>query len=90
MTHIEIYEVLSLFGAQKSIGAIPNIKIRSGLDESVAVLSFGEGDYCDSTDPGGTCGWDKNKADYVCADDGIGEGYECQFSFGDVCLSTCK
>lgn len=83
----EIYQTLSLFGVQKSIGAIPGLRARNETDRKIATLSF---ENCDQMGPEGnpTCPA-KTKTDHVCADDWLGDGYKCHYSFGDVCTSSC-
>lgn len=84
----EIYQTLSLFGVQKSIGEIPGLQARNETEKMIASLSF---ENCDQMGPEGspTCPGKDTKPDNVCADDGLGDGYKCQYSFGDICTSAC-
>lgn len=71
------------------MGAIPRLKSKGESEQMIATLSF---DNCDHTGPEGspTCpGKPKTKTDHVCADDWLGDGYKCHYSFGDVCTSSC-
>lgn len=71
----EIYQVLALFGAQQSTGIIPGIKPRTSQERLIQTIAAGGG--------GG------DKTDRICSDNGLGDGYKCSYSFGDVCRSTC-
>ena len=84
----DIYQTLGLLGAQKSIGGIPHLKTGNETDKMIATLSF---DNCDQMGPEGspTCPGRTTKPDNVCGDDGLGDGYKCHYSFGDVCTSSC-
>lgn len=82
----DIYQTLSLFGVQKSVGAIPGLKRQNETDGLIATLSFDNCEYEGSP----TCpDRPKTKTDHVCADDWLGDGYKCHYSFGDVCTASC-
>ena len=82
----EIYQVLSLIGAQHTIANIPTLRVASP-GEALVVLPMS--DVCeDPSSPMCQVNGGKAKTDYVCSID-WGTEYSCNYSFGDVCASSC-
>lgn len=82
----EIYQVLSLVGAQHTIASIPTLRIASPAE---ALLVHPMSDVCeDPNSPMCQVNGGKAKTDYVCSID-WGTEYSCNFSFGDICASSC-
>lgn len=83
----EIYQTLSLFGAQSSTGVIPKLKANTSVERSIMVRPMS--DFCETPDSplcetgGGT------KTDYICSSDPWDNKYSCTYSFGDICTKSC-
>lgn len=85
LTTSEIHQVLSVFGAQETITAIANLRV-SSAEHALAVRPAS--DVCEEPDsPLCQVGGGRSKTDHVCSNDG--GGYGCNYSFGDICASSC-
>lgn len=87
LTASQIYEVLSLFGMQKTIRSIPHLRVASDLDKAVIDAAYlplscntpgpvlpGAGGFCD----------DDHWHNYVCRSPGT-----CSGRNGSICTSNC-
>lgn len=75
LTASQISDVLALFGAQRDVGIIPNVRVETASDRRViSALPVVPGDGGDGPDYSG----------YKCASRAT-----CSPSLGDICMSSC-